>query len=126
MTAAEIAEVEAALALAIPAFLKLWFLENPLSRCGTEHTSLICDRKQIIDENTRLRKEGYYGRLWPKEYLWIGQDGGGGAYFVSVGGGAPSVYWYDWEEGSGTVVDIANSEKVSADEFLRREKEDMD
>jgi hypothetical protein len=110
----------------MPGFLKLWFQQNPLATCRSEHHSLICDKRTIIRENLKLRKEGYYGRLWPSEYLWIGSDAGFGAYYVSTTGSQPLVYWYDWEEGEGSIVDVSNSEEQSAGEFLRAMREDLE
>ena len=119
MSDSDIRVIEAELRLFVPPFLREWFIENPFRDLATQHRALVCDRDRIIHGNVELRREGFYGRDWPERLLWVGDDWGGGAYFVDVAESSPAVYWYDWEEGKGDVVLAANSERRSPEEFLQ-------
>ena len=102
----------------IPSLLKRWFIQNPF--CNLPHPTrcLVCHRDRVIYENIALRRRGYYGRTWPDQFLWIGDDWSGGAYFIDATEDRLGIYCYDWEEGKGETVAPAHSERYSPDEFI--------
>ena len=118
MTDADIGIVESELCITVPSFLKRWFLQNPFRNFPHPTRCLVCNRDRLIHENIVLRRQGYYGREWPDQMLWIGDDWSGGAYFVDASENSPGIFWYDWEEGKGEMVLPAYSERHSPDEFI--------
>lgn len=58
------------------------------------HFSL--DVAYIIEENQRLRNDGYYGRSWPDDCFWIGSGWGGEAFAIRLSVGSSAVYICDW------------------------------
>jgi hypothetical protein len=119
MTPDDIRMLESELRLLVPVFLCEWLVENPFRNFPHQQRSLVCHRDRLIHQNVELRREGYYGRKWPENLLWIGDDWSGGAYFVNLADSSPAVYWYDWEEGTGDTVKPENSERYSPAEFIR-------
>ena len=51
----------------------------------------------VIDENLRVRKEGYFGEPWPDQYFIIGQNGCGDYYVVTTSATRFSVGFSDHE-----------------------------
>ena len=119
MTEADITILESELRISVPAFLKQWLTTNPFRDFPQQKRCLVCHRDRLIHENIQLRREGYYGRKWLDELLWIGDDWGGGAYFVNVREDCPGVYWYDWEQGKGDTVLPMYSERNSPEKFIQ-------
>lgn len=118
MTEDEVVDVEIELRLVVPDFLRRWLIENPFSDCDHDKCQLMCHKDHIIRYNVKQRREGYYGREWPENLLYIGNDGGGGAYFVDTEEKEDAVYWYDWEQGEGDTVLPIYSTRHTPEEFL--------
>jgi len=119
MSEDEVNVLESELHLTVPDFLRRWLIDNPFRNFPEQTRCLVCNRDRLISENVELRREGYYGRNWPENLLWIGDDWAGGAYFVDVTEKSAAVYWYDWEEGRGDIVLPENSERHEPEEFIQ-------
>jgi hypothetical protein len=119
MSEADVDVLETELHMRVPEFLREWFVKNPFRDSANQRRAIVCHRDRLIYENVELRRAGFYGRKWPEQLLWVGDDWAGGAYFVDVTESSPAVYWYDWEEGRGDAVLTTSSERWSAEEFIR-------
>lgn len=119
----DIDQIERELRLRIPSFLRAWMRANPFEGFIDEPDALTFLRDALIADNVRLRRNGYYGREWPSHLFWIGNDGGGGAYFVESGREKDRIYYYDWNEGIGSVVGTENSDAETPQEFLESIKD---
>ena len=119
MTDEDVQVIESELRIVVPEFLRRWLMENPFRDLPDEARCLVYHRDQLIHQNIELRRAGYYGRKWPDRLLWIGDDRGGGAYFVDVTENPAAVYWYDWEEGEGDTVLPESAERHAPEKFIR-------
>jgi len=118
MSEQDVDMLEKELNLVVPDFLRHWLLLNPFASRDSDTRALMCSRDHVIDDNVKLRRDGYYGRLWPESLLYIGDDWGGGAYFVDTKQAVPMVYYYDWESDEGDTVLPEYSKAYTDDEFL--------
>lgn len=118
MNPADVDRLERELHLKVPGFLRQWFLENPL-RDDDSTRALICHADLLIQENVKLRRKGVCGRTWPESLLWIGDDWGGGEYFVDATLAEPAVFYFDIESGQDEIVLSEESESHTPEEFIR-------
>lgn len=122
MSDEDIATIERELEVKIPSFLATWFKYDPFSGVPGVSVQFSTHRDHIISENVRLRRDGYYGSDWPDELLWIGDDGGGGAFYADCRQEEDLVYYVDWEVGDGSPVGADWSEVYSAFDYLTKVK----
>lgn len=123
MTDEDVATIERELGIKIPSFLVAWFKCDPFSDVAGVSIQFSTHRDYIISENVRLRRDGYYGSDWPDPLLWIGDDGGGGAFYVDCRLAEDLVYYVNWEEGDASPVGADWSEVYSPSEYLSKVKE---
>ena len=117
----DIAQIERELRVEIPSFIKHWMVSNPVKDFFDDPQIYFVYRDYLIETYVRLRRDGYYGRVWPSDLLWISSDPGAGAYFVQSGSDRKMIYWFDWESGErgeNEFVSIGKSESETPDEFL--------
>lgn len=117
LTPQDIAQIESELGLRLPLFLTEWLCENRFRDFKDQCRALVCRRDYLIHENVEYRRNGYYGRLWPEEYFWFGDDWGGGAYFVDTASGLSAIFYFSWDSSSGLEVSTAESVRYTPQEF---------
>ncbi len=114
----DIEQLENELLIEVPEFLRSWMGSNPLSEIPDGSRALAFHRDFLIKKNVEVRRGGYYGRDWPENLLWLGDDWGAGAYYVDTRAAGPAIYYYDWEDGEGDVVTPSVSEKFAPENFV--------
>lgn len=79
----EIAAIERGIGIELPDSYKQIMLNYPeaLLESDAQDYGLLNDAEVIIEENTDVRKNGYFGEPWPERYFIIGINGMGD-YFV--------------------------------------------
>jgi hypothetical protein len=104
---ADIARIESALDVRLPDAYRQTLRDNPLaySRSNLEPNAVCMNAEIIIEYNLCSRSEGYYGRNWPLHYLWIGDDYGGGAYFLKTDSDL-RVFYVNWESNDHQLDDL--------------------
>lgn len=120
---ADIARIEFALEVHLPAAYRQVLQDNPLaySRSNLAPNAVCMDAEIIIQYNLSSRREGYYGRNWPLHYLWIGDDYGGGAYFLKADSD-PRVFYVNWNSDDQQLDDLETLDSwPTLDRFLEQQ-----
>ena len=85
MTTDEIRRIERETGLNLPSCYVEIVTNYPPDLAGSDAPDygLLDDPDAIIEENSKVREEGYFGEKWPERYLIIGRNGCGD-YYVTL------------------------------------------
>jgi hypothetical protein len=96
MSPEEFSQIEACLELKLPEDYVHRLTEYPLTESEED---LFNTAEEVIQENERLRTEGYFGSPWPREFFVIGQSSAGDPFFILPDSNDHRVFCADHETG---------------------------
>jgi hypothetical protein len=88
--------IEQKFGLTLPDWYRRWVLDYPFAE---PDDALYHDETSIVRANDELRRDGWFGFPWPREFFVIGDTGCGDSYFIVPSTADKRIFIADHEGG---------------------------
>jgi hypothetical protein len=124
MTPEAFSRIEQTLGVALPEWYRLRVLDYPFNK--PEH-ALYHDEESILRTNEELRRDGWFGFPWPREFFAIGDTGFGDSYFIVPSTLDRRIFIADHEGGPAPSIDKLSemAQADTLDEHIRDIQENL-
>lgn len=93
--------IEAELNIRLPSFYKSALENYPFKRVDDldfVEDNLVRETDWLIEHNSRLRSQAFFGQQWPHDYFAVGHDGFDNYMFLNLKHNDQAIYFADQDE----------------------------